>query len=317
MSKQKKQGGGDGESPFETLCMIYEKRFREMGIPMYPAFQEKMNQMQEDDVEFEQLHLWEPTNPNALQVIFAAIHEAKIDTLKSVRFWKIKAQDEGVRALSKYMMQNKTVEVVDLLDNEITPLGCEFLGRALHPSCNETTRKLSMDHNVFGDAGLAQLNVGLAINPNIQHLSLTYCGLTEHAANFMQQILAFTESKIEYLNLQGNELGNKGVKALLEAVKINACILELGLADNQFGEKVVDDIVEVVKFVPQIYCIDIKHNGIYEEGAEKIFKACEPKKSTKVEMSLEQPIELANKINTFMAKIKPKKKKGMKGMMKK
>ena len=106
MSKQKKQGGGDGESPFETLCTTYEKMFKNMGIPMYPAFQEKMNQMQEDDVEFEQLHLWEPTNPNALQVIFAAIHEAKIDTLKSIRFWKIKAQDEGVRALSKFMMQN-------------------------------------------------------------------------------------------------------------------------------------------------------------------------------------------------------------------
>lgn len=316
MSKGKKGGAaGDGESPFETLMNIYPKKFKQNDIPMYHAFDEKMKLLMDEDGELVQLHLWEPTNPNAIQAIFAAIHDAKIDTLISIRFWKIKAQDEGIRAQSTYMIANKTVEVVDVLDNEITPLGCEFLGRAIHPTVNLTQKKLNMDHNVFRDEGLRQLNYGLAINPNIMHLSLTYCGLTELSAKFLQQILAFSESKIEYLSLQGNELGNIGVKALLEAVKINTVITELGLSDNQFGEKCVDDIVDVVKNVPQMFCIDIRHNGIYEEGAEKIFKACEIKKTTKIEMSLEQPIELANKINAFMLKIKPKKKKGKKGMM--
>merc|ERR1712151_561824 len=132
MSKGKKGGGGAGgeESPFEILCNIYPKKFHHLGIPMYSGFDEKMKQFADEDIEFEQLHLWDPTNPNAIQAMMEAIHEAGVDSLKSIRFWKIKAQDEGVRALSNFMTQNKTVQIVDLLDNEITPLGCEFLGRA-------------------------------------------------------------------------------------------------------------------------------------------------------------------------------------------
>lgn len=143
MSKGKKGGSGAGgeETPFQELLRIYPKKFNQLGLS-YPAFAEKMSQFEADDIEFEQLHLWEPTNPNVIQCIFAAIQEAQIDTLKSIRFWKIKAQDEGVRALASFMLQNKTVLIVDLLDNEITPLGCEFLGRALHPSVNQSLTKL-------------------------------------------------------------------------------------------------------------------------------------------------------------------------------
>jgi len=111
-----KGGGGAGgeESPFEILINIYPKKFHQLGIPMYAGFDDKMKQFLEEDIEFEQLHLWEPTNPNAIQAMMEAIKDAQIDTLKSIRFWKIKAQDEGVRALSSFMTQNKTVQIVDL-----------------------------------------------------------------------------------------------------------------------------------------------------------------------------------------------------------
>jgi len=99
--------------------------------------------------------------------------------------------------------------------------------------------------------------------------------------------LAFIETKIEHLNLQGNYLGNDGAIALMKSVHINTVLLELGLADNQFGEKggVLDNLVAVIKENPTIFLIDIKHNGIYHEGARRILDACKEKKTTKVEMS--------------------------------
>jgi len=105
----------------------------------------------------------------------------------------------------------------------------------------------------------------------------------------------------------------------MKAVHINTVLTDLVLADNQFGQKeeVIDNLVLVIKENPVIFMIDIKHNGIYEQGAKKILDACKEKKTTKVEMSLETPAELANEINTFMGKIKPKKKpRGMMGRMK-
>lgn len=42
---------------------------------------------------------------------------------KSIRLWKVRAEDEGTRVICKYMEKAKKVEVLDLLNNDITPLG--------------------------------------------------------------------------------------------------------------------------------------------------------------------------------------------------
>ena len=50
-------------------------------------------------------------------------------------------------------LENEKVNSVlflELLDNRITPLGCEFISRALHPKMNPTIEILKLDHNEFG-----------------------------------------------------------------------------------------------------------------------------------------------------------------------
>lgn len=44
--------------------------------------------------------------------------------LKKLRLWKIKTEDEGLRAICNYIEKSQTIEYLDLLDNDITPLGC-------------------------------------------------------------------------------------------------------------------------------------------------------------------------------------------------
>ena len=48
------------------------------------------------------------------------------------------------------MEKVKTTLFLELLDNKITPLGCEFISRALHPKMNPTIMVLKLDHNEFG-----------------------------------------------------------------------------------------------------------------------------------------------------------------------
>lgn len=57
---------------------------------------------------------------------------------KSVKLYKSRAEDEGTRAVCNYMDKVKKVEVLDLLSNDITPLGlCFFI------NCSNTM------HNVY------------------------------------------------------------------------------------------------------------------------------------------------------------------------
>jgi hypothetical protein len=69
----------------------------------------------------------------------------------------------------------------------------------------------------------------------------------------------------------------------MKAVHINSVLINLNLADNQFGQKeeVIDNLVLVIKENPTIFQIDIKHNGIYEQGtALQISKNQGPRKSS-------------------------------------
>ena len=42
---------------------------------------------------------------------------------KSIRLWKVKASDEGTRTICNYMEKSKTIEYLDLMDNQVGHLG--------------------------------------------------------------------------------------------------------------------------------------------------------------------------------------------------
>jgi len=66
------------------------------------------------------------------------------------------------------MESSKTVQALELLDNKITPLGCEFIGRSLHPKANTNLVIVKLDHNEFGSEGVRKLAEGMAINKTVE-----------------------------------------------------------------------------------------------------------------------------------------------------
>ena len=89
-----------------------------------------------------------------------------------------------------------------------------------------------MDHNEFGSEGVRHLAEGMALNKTVISLSLTYCNIDEKAARSLFEILIFTQSKLEELNLSGNHLRNEGVIGVLRGVSIAKSLKKIYLADN-------------------------------------------------------------------------------------
>ena len=85
----------------------------------------------------------------------------------------------GVYAVKQYLETGTKVEFLELLDNGITYRGCEHIAKALHPKNPTEIQVLKLDHNQFGSEGMAYLAEGLAVNPTLRLLSLTYCGIDE------------------------------------------------------------------------------------------------------------------------------------------
>lgn len=121
---------------------------------------------------------------------------------------------------------------MELLDNKITSLGCEFIARALHPKANTAVSILKLDHNDIGPIGVQKLAEGLAINKSLISLSLTYCNIDYQGARALFEILIYSQSKLEELNLSGNHLRNEGAIIVLRGVSIAKSLKKIYLSDN-------------------------------------------------------------------------------------
>ena len=76
------------------------------------------------------------------------------------------------------------------------------------------------------------LSDGLAVNPVLRMLSLTYCGITAEGAEALFEIMIYTRSALEEVNLSGNLLMNEGVITLLRGVAIAKSLKKIMIADN-------------------------------------------------------------------------------------
>lgn len=124
----------------------------------------------------------------------------------SLRLWKTYCEDEGVRHVCRWLAMNKTVRFLELLENRITWLGCEFIGQIMHPKTNSPIHTLKLDHNDIGAKGVEALAKGLCMNQTINSLSLTYCNINYEGARPIFEILIYTKSNLKELNLTGNHL---------------------------------------------------------------------------------------------------------------
>jgi Ran GTPase-activating protein (RanGAP) involved in mRNA processing and transport len=122
-------------------------------------------------------------------------HKFSYPHAKTFCLWKTFCEDEGVRAVVQCLTQLKSVFKVDLLDNKITALGCEFVSTLIHPKSNCNIEILKLDHNEFGSAGMIALSEGLAICKTLKNLSLTYCNIDAAGARAIFEILIYSQSK--------------------------------------------------------------------------------------------------------------------------
>lgn len=93
-----------------------------------------------------------------------------------------------------------------------------------------------MDHNDIGGSGVNALCEGLAISKSIVTLSLTYCDIDQSGARALFELLIYSQSNLEELNLSGNHLRNEGIITIFRGLSINKKLKKIYLADNQFNE---------------------------------------------------------------------------------
>lgn len=247
--------------------------------------------------------------------------EVRYEHLKKIRIWEGAIGDEGVRCICKLLTATPVLEVLDLLNNGITSLGCEFLGKALKVQGSKM-KQLRLDNNPITSEGVRFLGEGLRQHSALDKLSLKYCGIDEKGIRPIQEILANINSQLRSLKLQGNPIGNEGMHQLLRAVECSESLQKINVADtalqlldweedrNSLTEVLAEQLVSLMRKSLLIIKYDIRFNPLHDGIADQMLKAVEANPKIR---SLEFPTNVAYELRDELDTILRKRNKPVKG----
>ncbi|KAL4466504.1 hypothetical protein ABPG72_000711 [Tetrahymena utriculariae] len=330
----KKAGGKKKKKPeeedlsTEQLPKVYRRKCESLQATSCKQFREKIEEALDEQDHVKKLHLFDPLQPLGIRAIMESLADLKYKHLQSIKLVKVECQDEGVQYICNYMEKGQGVKLLNLPHNEITFVGCEFLGKTVGNTLHIKLQKLKLDFNNIGTKGLALLAKGLCMNPFLERLSLNFCNIDSNGAKYLQQILAYVDSSLHTLKLRGNFLRNEGIYQLFRALECNNWLQKLIVANNQFGESeeipVIEKICEVMMKNNSLQIYDLDQNGIYDDGARKLFECYKMYKVIKriplqdlISKEIKMDFKKIQKKRKFKLKKKKKKKKKKKGKGKK
>jgi Ran GTPase-activating protein (RanGAP) involved in mRNA processing and transport len=171
-----------------------------------------------------------------------AISPALHGWLDSFRLCNCGIDDCHIKALSDlWVMENKTPSSVDLSGNRnITAASCGPLSQVI-----KSINSLSLSNTSIGDNGIVALfqtydELSYHDSPttsNLRILNLEGSNLTDSACRTLRLVLRRQEYSITKLNLNSNNISDKGMKLLVKGLKGNTSLDSLHLDKNRITQK--------------------------------------------------------------------------------
>jgi len=252
----------------------YTKNMKEYDTAPLPDAKQIVQEISETGEDLLAWRFSQEFDPMAFRVLMHSLRQSGYPKIKAIWVWKCNGGDELVRSVCYYLDMDPSPEVEDVqfMDNNLTPLGCEFLGRTLGPTGNKVINFLKLDYNQFGVPGVQKLSEGLAQNSTLRVLSLQYCDIGPGGGEHLALILMFIKSILEDLYLRGNRLGEEGVVNLFGGAKRAKCLRSIDLFDNKFcgTPEVIEGLRELFAHNTKLEKYDLGGNRITDEGAKDL-----------------------------------------------
>nr|WP_275656753.1 hypothetical protein [Rickettsia endosymbiont of Culicoides newsteadi] len=112
---------------------------------------------------------------------------------------------------------------------------------------NNKTVTTIYSENQIGDAGAKTIAQALQNNSTATTLALRCCQIGDEGAIALAQALQQNNKTLETLDLWGNNIGNKGPKALVQALQNNKTLKKLDLRWNWVSDELLKDINKLLE----------------------------------------------------------------------
>ncbi|XP_076117839.1 uncharacterized protein LOC143085396 isoform X2 [Mytilus galloprovincialis] len=179
---------------------------------------------------------------------------------------------KDAKAMSVALLENPTVQILDMTDNEIGPKGALYLAEML--TDNRIITDLNLSDNQIGIEGAKHIvNIAVEVD-NFTSLNLSGNGFREFDAIHLTKLFEDTHNLLR-LTLSHNEFREFGGKVIGDALKINDTLEELDLSWNHLRFDGADAIADGLALNQGLKKLDISWNGFSMRGCESLAKALE------------------------------------------
>ncbi|CAF1151545.1 unnamed protein product [Rotaria sp. Silwood1] len=189
-----------------------------------------------------------------------------------------KLTDRDLFIVVQHAMINKPCEVLDLQSNEITSQGITILADALRT--NTTLKTLLLDNNHLSDLGVSYLANALATNnATLKTLELERNGIMDEGASSLAQMLQ-TNSTLTNLYLSANQIGDRGVQLLANAIADhNTSLKELILDNNPLvTDTSVQSLIHMLKHNRSLQTLRLWNCQLSDKAKVDLSEAANSKK---------------------------------------
>lgn len=155
--------------------------------------------------------------------------------------------------------------LVDLRDQNLTELP-KWARKGLHH-----ITELNLNRNAFGDDGTFELCYALQNHSNINKLgflNLTGNGITYQGA--VQLCMALNKTQLLTLEIADNDIGDRGLQILSEALKSNTTLVHLNMKSNNVSDIGLLHLVQSLYLNDMIRSLNLSYNKITSDGINNL-----------------------------------------------
>ena len=169
-----------------------------------------------------------------------------------------------------HVLQTNIAKALNALVCGISNLGMETLARAL--AVNRTLEYLDISSNNIGDAGIAHIANALLTNATLKTLRVRHLkGLISHScAESLARALADNCSSLKILDIADNNIGDKGIAHIANALLTNTLLKQLSVQNCDISGLGAESLARALAVNCSLEELDISHNNIGDNGIAHI-----------------------------------------------
>eukprot|EP01117_Protostelium_nocturnum_P015321 TRINITY_DN592_c0_g1_i1.p1 TRINITY_DN592_c0_g1~~TRINITY_DN592_c0_g1_i1.p1 ORF type:complete len:731 (-),score=292.28 TRINITY_DN592_c0_g1_i1:121-2313(-) len=176
---------------------------------------------------------------------------------------------KGASTLSSLLQGNTTLTSLDLPKNKLGDKGS--LSLSICFTGNNTIKRIDLSANGIKDSGAISLFHAFKSNTSITYLDL--CKNLIGQDGIISIASWLPNSKLEYLNMAENRMGDSGCDLLLEGVNSNSTLTYLNLESNGIGDVGAGSISSVIKNHKSLTSIYLLGNKFGPKGVTSLATA--------------------------------------------